>query len=76
MSIFDLLKFGSLDFTMAAYMSMMIGAGMNVFVSGETASGKTTLLNALNCFIAPDARLCRSRTLRSFRYRTRTGRRR
>ncbi len=57
MSIVDLLKFGSLDYTMAAYMSMMIGAGMNVFVSGETASGKTTLLNALNCFIAPDAKI-------------------
>ena len=56
-SILDLIAFGSLDFTMAAYLSMVIEEGMNVFVSGETASGKTSLLNALNVFIHPDAKV-------------------
>ena len=30
---------------------------MNVFVSGETASGKTTLLNAITTFINPNAKI-------------------
>jgi flagellar protein FlaI len=42
---------------MAAYLSLMVGEGMNVFVSGETASGKTTLLNALTLFVRPDAKI-------------------
>jgi flagellar protein FlaI len=36
---------------------MMIGEGMNLFVSGETASGKTTLLNALTAFYKPDSKI-------------------
>jgi flagellar protein FlaI len=42
---------------MAAYLSLMVSEGMNVFVSGETASGKTTLLNALAAFVSPDAKI-------------------
>ncbi len=57
MSIVDLINFGSVDVTLAAYLSMVIGEGMNLFVSGETASGKTSLLNALNAFIHPDAKI-------------------
>ena len=57
MSILQLIKFGSIDYMAAAYMSIIIGSGMNVFVSGETASGKTTLLNALNAFMHPDAKI-------------------
>ena len=30
---------------------------MNVWVSGETASGKTTLLNALTTFVPPEAKI-------------------
>ena len=56
-SVLQLVDFSSLDYMMAAYMSLMIGDGMNVFVSGETASGKTTLLNALTVFIEPDAKI-------------------
>lgn len=57
LSILELIEFGSLDYTMAAYLSLMIEEGMNVFVSGETASGKTTLLNALTTFIPIDAKI-------------------
>ena len=57
LSILELIEFGSLDYKMAAYLSMVIGEGMNVFVAGETASGKTTLLNALTTFIPPSAKI-------------------
>jgi archaeal flagellar protein FlaI len=56
-SIIQLVEWGSLTYEMAAYMSLIIGEGLNVFVSGETASGKTTLLNALNTFMHPDAKV-------------------
>ena len=56
-SIFDLVDFGSLNYQMLAYLSLVLGHGMNCFVSGETASGKTTLLNALTTFIHPLAKI-------------------
>ena len=57
MSIIDIIEGGALDFTMAAYLSLMVSEGMNVFVSGETASGKTTVLNAITLFVPPDAKI-------------------
>ena len=57
MSIVDLASFNTLTFEMAAYVSLCIGEGMNMFVSGETASGKTTMLNALTTFISPNAKI-------------------
>jgi flagellar protein FlaI len=57
LSILELVEFGSLDYMMAAYLSVVIGGGQNMFVSGETASGKTTLLNAITVFISPDAKI-------------------
>ena len=56
-SILDLIATGSLSYEMAAYISLMLGAGMNTFVSGETASGKTTMLNAITTFIDPNAKI-------------------
>ncbi len=56
-SIFDLIDFGTLSYQMLAYLSLVVGNGMNVFVSGETASGKTTLLNAVTTFIHPLAKI-------------------
>jgi flagellar protein FlaI len=53
LSIFEIAEFGTISYQMLAYLSLAIGYGMNVFVSGETASGKTTLLNALTTFIPP-----------------------
>jgi len=57
MSILDLVSFGSLSYELAAYLWMMIGEGMSLFVSGETASGKTTLLNAITGFIPPAGKI-------------------
>lgn len=53
LSILELIEFGSLSYEMAAYLSVVIEDGMNLFVVGETASGKTTLLNAITTFIPP-----------------------
>jgi archaeal flagellar protein FlaI len=57
LSIFEILEGGSLNYQILAYLSLTIGNGMNVFVSGETASGKTTLLNAVTTFIPPMAKI-------------------
>jgi flagellar protein FlaI len=56
-SVFELIEFGSLNYTMAAYLSLMLEASMNCFVVGATASGKTTLLNAITAFIKPEAKI-------------------
>jgi flagellar protein FlaI len=56
-SIFELVDFGTINYQILAYMSLVIGNGLNVFVSGETASGKTTMLNAITTFIHPLAKV-------------------
>ncbi len=56
-SVLQLCKWGSLNWEMAAYLSIVIEDGMNLFVSGETASGKTTLINAITTFITPNAKI-------------------
>jgi flagellar protein FlaI len=56
-SILELIQFGSLDYDMAAYLSLMLQDQMNIWVSGETASGKTTLLNAIAAFISPESKI-------------------
>ena len=57
LSILDLLSSNSMSYEMAAYVSLMLNEGMNTFVSGETASGKTTLLNAVSSFIPPNSKI-------------------
>jgi len=57
LSILELIQFGALNYDMAAYLSLILQEGMNVWISGETASGKTTVLNALTTFIPPDAKI-------------------
>ncbi|MEW5985597.1 MAG: type II/IV secretion system ATPase subunit [Chloroflexota bacterium] len=56
-SVLELIEFGSMDYLIAAYLSMMLEDGMNMFVVGATASGKTTLLNAITTFIMPEAKI-------------------
>ena len=57
MSVLDIVGGGSLNYRMVAYFSIVIAEGMNLFVSGETASGKTTLLNTLTTFLSSDAKI-------------------
>ena len=57
MSILQLVGFKTLSYEMAAYLSLALVHGMNMFVSGETASGKTTLMNALTTFIVPTGKI-------------------
>jgi flagellar protein FlaI len=57
LSILELIQFGALNYDMAAYLSLVLQEGMNVWVSGETASGKTTLMNALTTFIPPESKI-------------------
>ncbi|WP_299293215.1 type II/IV secretion system ATPase subunit [Nitrosopumilus sp.] len=51
LSIIQVLSSGVMNFTEAAYLWMMLEAGMSLFVNGETASGKTTTLMGLTAFI-------------------------
>ena len=57
LSVMDVIAGGGADYNMIAYLSIMLEEGMNMWVSGETASGKTTLLNAITTFISPDAKI-------------------
>ena len=57
LSLMDLIGFRSLSYEMAAYLSFMLREGLNIFVAGETASGKTTLLNAMTALIRPNAKI-------------------
>ena len=57
LSIVDVCNSGMMTWQMAGYMSLIVEEGMNFFVSGETASGKTTLMNALMTFVRPDAKI-------------------
>ncbi|MHB8104926.1 MAG: type II/IV secretion system ATPase subunit [Dehalococcoidales bacterium] len=57
LSVLELIQFNMLNYEMAAYLSLVIQEGMNIWVSGETASGKTTLMNALTTFIPPESKI-------------------
>ena len=57
LSVLDLVGSGTLSYEIAAYLWLMVSGGMNIFVSGETASGKTTFLNSISTFIEPDAKI-------------------
>ena len=50
-SIIQLIQWGTLSSQLAAYIWICLEYGMSVMVSGETASGKTTTLNAILPFI-------------------------
>ncbi|AKB33313.1 Flagella-related protein FlaI [Methanosarcina siciliae HI350] len=56
-SILQVVKGGTLDYRMAAYLWILIGEGMSGFICGETASGKTTTLNGITAFVNPESKL-------------------
>ena len=53
----QLVNFKTLSPEMMAYLWLLIQYGMNILIAGGTASGKTTLLNAIAFFITPEARV-------------------
>ncbi|MBT3940975.1 type II/IV secretion system ATPase subunit [Candidatus Woesearchaeota archaeon] len=53
----DLLKFGTADPFMIAYLWLAIEREKSILVSGTTATGKTTLLNILSLFIEPNQKI-------------------
>ena len=56
-SVMNLIEWGTMDYMMAAYLSFVLEEGMNMFVVGATASGKTTTMNAITTFILPDKKV-------------------
>ncbi|HZB79068.1 MAG TPA: CpaF family protein, partial [Actinomycetota bacterium] len=53
----DLVRFGTATPEMFEFLEACVKARLNVFVSGGTGSGKTTMLNILSSFIPNDERI-------------------
>ncbi len=56
-SLYSMLRRGSLRAHTAAYLWMAVESGLNVIISGSPASGKTTMLSALGPFMPWHAKL-------------------
>ena len=57
LSIVQLVAWNTLSSEIAAYLWLCLEYGMSGFICGETASGKTTTLNAILVFIPPDKKI-------------------
>lgn len=53
----QLISFKTISPEMLAYLWLLIQYKCNILIAGGTASGKTTLLNAISFFIPPEARV-------------------
>ena len=53
----DLIRFGTSTPEMFEFLEACVKARLNIFVSGGTGSGKTTMLNILSSFIPDDERI-------------------
>ena len=53
----DLIAFGSVTVEAAEFLTMLVKAAYNIFISGGTGTGKTTFLNALSNFIPASERV-------------------
>jgi flagellar protein FlaI len=56
-SVVQLIRWGTMSAEIASYLWMALREQMNVWICGETASGKTTTLNAIAAFIPPDHKI-------------------
>jgi len=57
LSVFQITNWGTLSPELAAYLWLCLENERTVFVVGETASGKTTTLNAITSFIPHDSKI-------------------
>lgn len=57
LSVLQITKWGTMSPKMAAYLWICLENDQTVFVIGETASGKTTTLNAISSFIPRDKKI-------------------
>ncbi len=57
LTVDDLIKFGTATPEMFEFLRACVEARLNIFVSGGTGSGKTTMLNILSSFIPEDERI-------------------
>lgn len=57
LTVTDLMRFGTLPPLLAAYLWLAVERGQSILIAGGTATGKTTLLNALALFIPPEAKV-------------------
>lgn len=57
LSVKKLIQSGSMTPHMAEFLEVCVAARMNIIVSGNTSSGKTTLLNVLSGFVPSDERI-------------------
>lgn len=53
----DLLNYGTLNELILAYYWLAVESRMSMLIAGPTASGKTTLLNAISLFIRPEMKI-------------------
>jgi archaeal flagellar protein FlaI len=53
----DLIKYGTTNAMMLAYLWLAIEREKSILISGTTATGKTTLLNILSLFIEPNLKI-------------------
>lgn len=56
-SMEDYLAYGSITREAADFLKMAVQSGYNIFISGGTGSGKTTMLNVLSNYIPADERI-------------------
>lgn len=52
-----MLKYGTMNSMQLAYMWLAVENGMSILISGGTATGKTSMLNALSLFIRPNLKI-------------------
>jgi len=53
----NLVEYGTFSVEIMAYLWMAVEHGANILISGGTASGKTTVLNAIAMFIPPESKI-------------------